>query len=246
MCIQSSDKKYPVEDIHITNCSFKSICAGIRIGLKSIGNITNVVISNCSMNRILREGIKIECTEGGTISSILVNNISMNNVRRPIFVILNNRFEPEGLGSSMELNEMPNIGILEKLSFTNIVAVDDESMCHEDKRFDNDIMGAPYFNGIRIDACKAHPIKDVFISNLIYKAYGGVRLKDIHDHYPEVIDKKLDIETESVENYYPTWSRASHIDIRNVDGLNINSIVLETIKADERKKIYIEECKNNE
>lgn len=30
------------------------------------------------------------------------------------------------------------------------------------------------------------------------------------------------------------------------DGLTIKSIVLETIKADERKKIYIEECKNNE
>lgn len=246
LCLQASDKKYPVEEIHISNCSFTSICAGIRIGLKSIGDIRNVVISNCSMNRILREGIKIECTEGGTISSILVNNISMNNVRRPIFVILNNRFEPEGLGSSIELNEMPNIGILEKMSFTNIVAVDDESMCHEDRRFGNDIMGAPYFNGIKIDACKENPIKDVNISNLTYKTYGGVLLKDIPDFYPEVIDKKKDLITESAENYYPTWSRASHIDIRNVDGLTIKSIVLETIKADERKKIYIEECKNNE
>lgn len=97
LCLQSGSKAYPVEDIHITNCSFSSVCAGIRIGLKSIGDIRNVVISNCTMREIWREGIKIECSEGGRIEDILIQNVSMRNVRRPFFLILNNRFEPDAL-----------------------------------------------------------------------------------------------------------------------------------------------------
>ena len=43
-----------------------------------------MVISNCTMRNIWREGIKLECTEGGSITDILVENVTMHNVRRPI------------------------------------------------------------------------------------------------------------------------------------------------------------------
>lgn len=84
LCLQSSSKEYPVKDIHISNCEFTSLCAGIRIGLKSIGDIYNVVISNCTMDRVWREGIKIECTEGGSISDIMIQNVTMRDVTRPV------------------------------------------------------------------------------------------------------------------------------------------------------------------
>lgn len=89
LCLQSSG--LPVQDVHISDCAFTSVCVGIRIGLKSIGEISGVVISNCTMRNIWREGIKLECTEGGSITDILVENVTMHNVRRPIFAILNNR-----------------------------------------------------------------------------------------------------------------------------------------------------------
>ena len=98
LCLQAGNPAYPVEDVHITNCSFSSVCAGIRIGLKSIGRISGVVISNCTMHNVWREGIKIECTEGGSISDITVSNVTMRNVRRPVFVLLNNRFFAGGSG----------------------------------------------------------------------------------------------------------------------------------------------------
>lgn len=59
LCLQSSG--LPVQDVHISDCAFTSVCVGIRIGLKSIGEISGVVISNCTMRNIWREGIKLEC-----------------------------------------------------------------------------------------------------------------------------------------------------------------------------------------
>ena len=75
LCLQSSSKDYPVEEIHITNCSFTSVCAAVRIGLKSIGDIRNVTFSNCTMINVYREGFKIECTEGGNIRRRISYNL---------------------------------------------------------------------------------------------------------------------------------------------------------------------------
>ena len=95
LCLQAGSREYPVEDVHITGCSFSSLCAAIRIGLKSIGDISDVVISSCTMKNVWREGIKVECSEGGSITDITVNNLTMKNVSRPIFLLLNNRFLPD-------------------------------------------------------------------------------------------------------------------------------------------------------
>ena len=90
-----------MQDVHISDCAFTSVCAGIRIGLKSIGEISGVVISNCTMRNIRREGIKLECTEGGSITDILVENVTMHNVRRPIFADFEQPLPPDDLGSSV-------------------------------------------------------------------------------------------------------------------------------------------------
>ena len=69
----------------------------------------------------------------------------MHNVRRPIFAILNNRYRPDDLGSSVELDHIPPIGTMARLRFVGITAVDDEGMAHAQRRFENDIMGEPRF-----------------------------------------------------------------------------------------------------
>lgn len=125
LCLQSSG--LPVQDVHISDCAFTSVCVGIRIGLKSIGEISGVVISNCTMRNIWREGIKLECTEGGSITDILVENVTMHNVRRPIFAILNNRYRPDDLGSSIELDHIPPIGTMARLRFVGILSVNSVS-----------------------------------------------------------------------------------------------------------------------
>ena len=240
ICLQSSSKAYPVNNIHIENCHLTSICAGIRIGLKSIGTISNVVISNCTMQNVWREGIKIECTEGGTISDITVDNIAMHNVRRPIFVILNNAFEPDGFGSSVELDEMPPIGSLQRLIFNNIIAADDEKMNQVHYRLGGDVMGEPKFNGIRFDAEEHHKIEQVSLSNIYYTSVGNVRLADIPAEYPAVLDRLAHPKEVSAHNYYPDWSRAGFMDVRNIDGLYLSNVQFKNLHEDERPPYIIE------
>lgn len=242
LCLQASNKDYPVKDIHITNCEFSSICAAIRIGLKSIGDISNVVISNCTMDRVWREGIKIECTEGGNISDIVVSNVTMRDVTRPIFVILNNRFRTDDFGSSVELDYMPEIGTMGNIMLTNITATDSAEMRKIHYRFTDDIMGEPKFNGIRIDAEEKHPIRGITMQNIRYRSIGGVKLDDIPEEYPKVLDQLTHPGEETSENYYPTWSRAAFMDIRNVKGLYLGNVQFSSVEMDEREPYYMEDC----
>lgn len=239
LCLQASNQERPVENFHVINCQFRSLCAAIRIGLKSIGDIRDVVISNCTMTDVRREGIKIEATEGGTIENILVSNIVMRNVRRPIYLLLSNRFEPDG-DSSLELTATPEIGRLRRVVFSSIIAVDDESMTQTHRRFGHHVMGSPRFNGIRIDAARDHPIEDVTLRDVSYESVGGVRLADIPQEYPDVVDRLLDPESPTSGPYYPDWSRAAFLDVRNVRGLVLDQVSLSSLHDDERPPVRIE------
>lgn len=242
LCLQSSGKEYPMEDVHIVNCEFTSICAGIRIGLKSVGSICDVVISNCTFHEVWREGIKIECSEGGSISGVVIRGAVMRNVSRPVWILLNNRFEPEGLGNSLELQAMPAIGTLENILLTDLVIVDEEEMRKNHYRFGNDIMGSPRFGGMRIDAQEKHPIENVIMKNVIYTAVGGVRKEEIPEDYPAVLDRLENREGISSENYYPDWSRAVFLDCRNVRSLVLENLILRRKYPDERAGVTLEGC----
>lgn len=242
LCLQAGSREFPTENIHISGCSFTSLCAGIRIGLKSIGMIRDVVISNCTMRNVWREGIKIECSEGGEISNIAIQNIVMRNVSRPLFVILNNRYQPEGLGSSLGLDHVPEVGRLERVSVQNLLAADDAEMKHPHLRFGNDLMGAPWFNGIRFDVAQGHYINDVTLENIRYQSIGGVKKSDIPAEYPilKVQEKAGDILESG--NYEPAWSRAAFMDIRGVRGLALSNVGFESLEPDERVPYILENC----
>lgn len=243
LCLQASSKEYPMENVHISNCEFTSLCAGVRIGLKSIGDISNVVIENCTFHNVWREGIKIECTEGGSISDIVVRGITMKNVSRPVWIMLNNRFEPEDWGSSKELLQMPSIGTLCNVLISDMVITDGSEMKSTHYRFHDDIMGSPRFGGMRIDAQEKHPIENVMIRDVIYTAVGGVKLEEIPKEYPEVLDRLENPDAVSSENYYPDWSRAVYLDCRNVRNLILENWIVRSIEPDEREGVIVEGCK---
>lgn len=141
---------------------------------------------------------------GSIYRPMLLRVLRCRNVRRPIFAILNNRYRPDDLGSSVELDHIPPIGTMARLRFVGITAVDDEGMAHAQRRFDNDIMGEPRFGGCRFDANAAHPIEDVTIRDFWYTAIGGVRLADLPAApYPEVPDRLQAPTAPGSENYYP-------------------------------------------
>ena len=240
LCLQSSSKEYPVENVHITNCTFTSVCAGIRIGLKSIGIIRDVVITNCTFRNVWREGIKIECTEGGSITDISMSNMVMRNVRRPLFILLNNRLDT--IGSSVGLTEMPEIGTLERIRVQGLIAVDDGEMEKTHLRFGDDEMGSPRFAGIRVDAATSHPVRQLVLQDIMYTFIGGVCSDDIPADYPAVVDRCLPHEGPVSENYFPDWSRTAFADIRNVKDLFLDNIQLYLIRPDERPPVLTNGC----
>jgi hypothetical protein len=45
------------------------------------------------------------------------------------------------------------------------------------------------------------------------------------------------------ENYYPTWSRTTFMDVRNVERLTLDGLKFHAIKEDTRDSYIIENCK---
>ena len=100
----------------------------------------------------------------------------MRNVTRPVSAILNNRFELDDYGTSVELDHMPEIGAMSRISITNLTATDDEEMANVHRRFTDDVMGEPRFNGIRFDAAEGHPIEDMALDGCATYAPADVRV----------------------------------------------------------------------
>lgn len=241
LCLQASSREHPTRYVHVSDCELTSVCAGVRIGLKSIGDITDVTLTGLTLHDVHREGIKIECTEGGAIRRIAVTGTVMHNVRRPLWVLLNNRFEPDDLGSSVELDHVPAIGELTDVIVSSLIATDDDSMSEPHLRLGEDEMGSPHFNGIRVDAHPDHRISRLTLRDVHYTAVGGVQDDEIPDPYPPVLDRRQQPTAASSANYWPDWSRAAFVDIRGVDGLVLDSLVLTALRPDERPPVLVEQ-----
>lgn len=236
ICLQASSREYPVKNVHISNCTLSSVCAGIRIGLKSIGDISNVVIDNIVFENIWREGIKIESSEGGKIENIKASGLIMHNVRRPIYILCNNTI------ASLGQTEYPEIGSLEGVTIDNVRITEDEEMRNTHWRFDVDIMGKPEFNGIRVDAEENHKIRSLTLSNIEMQVLGNVKKEDIPEKYPIVLDRRISDDEFCSGNYYPDWSRTAFMDIRNVKDLTLYNIKLRSDEKDERTPVILENC----
>lgn len=83
-----------------------------------------------------------------------------------------------------------------------------------------------------------------WITAFLDSEYIWVRLSDVPADYPEVLDKRLYPDAVVSENYYPNWSRAAFMDLRNVKNLSLESIHLKALQKDERLSVIIENCES--
>lgn len=58
--------------------------------------------------------------------------------------------------------------------------------------------------------------------------------------YPEVPDRLQAPTAPGSENYYPNWSRTTHLDARYVRGLTLENLHFITLHPDERPKMLTE------
>lgn len=174
ICLQTSRVDRPCRDVVISNCTFTSKWAGVRIGLLSRGDFANVAISNCIFRNIQDAGLKIQVCEGADMHNMNFSNLVMHCVPRPVFMTLGRQRccvdAPEG---------SPPLGRLRRISF-NALHVDNTDLGTDSHLV---LTGLP-------GAC----IEDVSFSGIRLLSAGGgepggpvpeLAPENLHGHWPE-------------------------------------------------------------
>lgn len=179
----------------------------IKCGTESNGGFQNITISNCVFEHC--RGLALETVDGALVEDIAVSNITMRDIPDlPIFMRLGSRMRgPEGRA----------IGVLRRVSISNLVASDTGG------RFCSILSGIP-----------GHEIEDVRLSDIIILSQGGGTSEDAaikpaekEGAYPE-------------PNMFGTMP-AYGFYFRHVKGLQVSDVEVRTMKDDARPAFVLDD-----
>lgn len=129
MCLKSSPamgKPIDCDHILISNSTFLTEYTAFKIGSETgPGNFYNIAMNNCILGRKIGltnhpGGITIDSYDGARIAGLVFSNITMRYIGTPININLEKRGRAQ---------EIPTPGIIEDVSFNNLVALDAISGC---------------------------------------------------------------------------------------------------------------------
>ncbi|MHB9067888.1 MAG: glycoside hydrolase family 28 protein [Pirellulaceae bacterium] len=218
ICLQTSQPDRACRDITISNCIFVSQWAGLRIGLLSRGDFSNIVVSDCVFRDIRDSGLKIQMCEGAEMRNMLFANLVMENVPRPVFMTFGQqraaRDAPPGVATMKALRD---------ITFSNLLV--DASTCGADSAFI--LVGLP-----------GHPIENITFDNVRFRSGGGCSTEDanpqplrdltlaaIGEHWPEYFSFQRTVPCHGIY--------AGH-----VQGLTVRDALLQVQDADARPAIF--------
>lgn len=221
ICLQTSRVDRPCRDVVITNCSFCSKWAGIRIGLLSRGNIENVTLNNCVFKDIQDSGLKIQMCEGGVMQNMTFSNLVMTNVPRPVFMTFCQQRAccdaPEAVAPMQALRRM---------QFSHMLV--DNSMCDQ-------------HSALVITGMPGHPIEDVRFSHIqLITGGGGTGEEGARRTLPEYT-------LETLKGWWPEYTLLagavpSHgVYARHVRGLTLHGISIKPARPDARPAIVCDD-----
>lgn len=221
ICLQTSRPDRPCEDIVVTNCTFRSRWAGLRLGLLSRGDFSRVSVSNCTFHDIGDAGLKIQVCEGGTLQNMVFSNLVMERVPRPVFITLGRQRccvdAPAGL---------PPLGRIRRLHFHGLTV-------------DNTEIG--FGSHFVITGVPDGLIEDVSLRGIDMVSDGGCRQGDflqgdIHE-----------LEGEVLQGHWPEYHcfggvlPASGLYARHVRGLTVAGCRFAVEQLDERAPVETED-----
>ncbi|WP_303316276.1 glycosyl hydrolase family 28 protein [Flavivirga abyssicola] len=224
ICIQASLQDKPSKNIVVTNCTFISKWAGMRIGLLSRGDIESVTVNNCTFNDIDDSGLKIQLNEGGEMKNMSFSNLVMKNVPRPIFMTF---AQQKACVDAPE--DMYPMKAMHHFVFNGII-VDNSAL---DKNSAIFITGLPN-----------HYITDIQLNNIQMTVSGGGT---------KVHAEKTDLKEYTLETLAGWWPEfhlvgtlpAYGIFARHVKGIFISNVQIKTVKKDERPPIVFDDVINS-
>ncbi|HVS54062.1 MAG TPA: glycoside hydrolase family 28 protein [Opitutaceae bacterium] len=222
ICLQTSQPEKPCRDILVTNCSFCSRWAGLRIGLLSRGDFENVAVTNCSFRDHNDSGLKIQMNEGGEMKNMVFSDLVMKNVPRPVFLTFCQK--NAWVDAPRELPAMKRVS---NLQFSHIV-VDD-----------SDITGpAAVTCGFQITGVPDHPVEGISFSDIRAVFPGGGSAKDATNVLAELTPEVL-------RAGWPEYSRfgatvpAFGMYVRHVKGLALRNVEITSTAPDARPAVML-------
>lgn len=178
----------------------------IKCGTESNGGFQNMTISNCVFEHC--RGLALETVDGALLEDIAVSNITMRDIPDlPIFM---------RLGSRMRGPEGREIGVLRRVSISNLVA------SNTGGRFCSILSGIP-----------GHEIEDVRLSDIMILSQGGtsedaaIKPAEKEGAYPE-------------PNMFGTMP-AYGFYFRHVKGLQVSDVEVRTMKDDARPAFVLDD-----
>lgn len=216
ICLQASQPNIPCKNIVVTNCTFESKWAGMRIGLLSRGNFESVTVSNCTFSNIDDSGLKIQMNEGGEMKNMVFSNLIMKNVPRPIFMTF---AQQKACVDAPE--EMYPMKAMHNFIFKNIV-IDNSQI---------DKNSALFITGIT-----GHYIENIILKDIQMTVSGGGTEKDAQKN--DIKEYTLDV----LDGWWPEFHLVGTLPsygvyARHVKGLYLENIHLKTVSNDERSPI---------
>jgi len=222
ICIQASLKNKPSKNIVVTNCTFTSKWAGMRIGLLSRGDIESVTVTNCTFNDIEDSGLKIQLNEGGEMKNMIFSNLIMNKVPRPIFMTF---AQQKACVDAPE--EMYPMKAMHHFIFNGIIA--------DNSKLDKN-------SAIFITGMPNNYISNIQLNNIQMIVSGGGTKEDAHK--TSLKEFTLDV----LDGWWPEFHLvgtlpAYGVFARHVSGISISNFQVKTMQKDERKPIVFDDVK---
>ncbi len=228
ICLQTSHPDKPTKYVTITNCTFTSKWAGMRIGLLSRGDFESVTVSNCTFNNIQDAGLKIQMNEGGAMRHMVFNNLTMKNVPRPVFMT----FAQQRAFVDSPKGEYPPMKEMKGFIFSNIIADNSE------------LEKTPQNAAIYITGMPDNYIENIIFKDIQFTVAGGGTKEDA---------QKTTIKEYTVENLKGWWPEF-HITgtlpsygfyARHIKGLTIDNVNIYRIGEDARVPVFLDDVKDS-
>jgi polygalacturonase len=218
ICLQASRADRPCKDIVVSDCIFVSKWAGMRIGLSSLGDFENIVVSNCIFRDISDAGLKIQMCEGGIMKNMVFSNLIMQRVPRPVFMTFN-QFRM-GVDTPEEVPPMRAMG---SMQFSNI---------HVDNA---DLTGIPC--GFVMSGVPGHYIEDLVFHNITLRLPGGGTTEDgAIEELPSFVEQRPEFSVLGERMPFAAFYA------RQVRRLKLSEISIETTSADARPAIVCDDA----
>lgn len=173
IALQSAFPDKTCKNIQINNCYFKTLQAGIRVGMACLGNFESICVSNCIFEDCACSGLKIQQCEGGKMENLIFRGLVMKNVARPFF-FTHNAYECTAKSLRKEGWKFGERGTLKNVIISDCII-------NNEKEFEN--------GGLIFDGEDGFVISDFIIENVMYGFCGKKRyeieVKSLKGRRPE-------------------------------------------------------------